>query len=91
MYVNQIDELFDNILNKFNEYLVKKKILDKLTVDTNFVKYQHDILSYIKDFLETLSKKDIINIIKKESYYDSIINIIKRYCAFYIYFLSKLL
>lgn len=85
MYINQVDDLFDNILNKFSVFLLEKKAFKHLSSDTNFVKFQGDILNYIKKFIESLSKKDIINIIKNESYYDSVINIIKRYCAFYIY------
>lgn len=85
MYVNQVDDLFDGVLNKFNDFLLKEKSFQKLSSDTNFVKFQNEILGYIQKFINSLSKKDIINIIKKESYYDSILNIIKRYCAFYIY------
>jgi hypothetical protein len=85
MYVNQIDDLFDGILNKFNDFLTNEKAFQKLNSDTNFVKFQNDILNFIKKFTDSLSKKDIIDIIKNESYYDIIINIIKRYCAFYIY------
>jgi len=85
MYINQIDELFDSILNKFNDYLQKENAFKKLILDTNFVKYQNNILNYIQVFMNTLPKKEIINIINKESYYETIINIIKRYCAFYIY------
>ena len=85
MYINQIDELFDSILNKLNNYLENQKAFSKLSLDTNFVKFQNDILNYIKNFIDTIPKKDITNIIKKESYYETILNIIKRYCAFYIY------
>jgi hypothetical protein len=85
MIVNQIDELFDEILNKFNVYLLKEKVFERLNNDTNFVKYQNDILNYIKKFIESIAKKDILNIITKETNYETVINIIKRYCAFYIY------
>ena len=85
MYVNQIDDLFDGILNKFNNFLLKEQAFIKLASDTNFVKFQNNILEYIKKFINSLSKKDIVDIIKKESYYESVLNIIKRYCAFYIY------
>lgn len=85
MYVNQIDDIFDSVLNNFYDYLVKEKAFEKLKSDTNFVKFQNDILSYIKKFVETIPKKSIVDVIKKDSYYDSILNIIKRYCAFYIY------
>jgi len=35
MYVNQVDDLFDSILNKFYEFLIKDKVFDKLKLDTN--------------------------------------------------------
>jgi hypothetical protein len=85
MYVTQVDDLFDGILNKFNSFLIDEKAFQKLNSDTNFVKFQNQIIAYIKKFIETIPKKDIVNIIKNESYYDSIVNIIKRYCAYYIY------
>ena len=85
MYINQIDELFDSILNKLNDYLQKEDVFKKINHDTNFVKFQNEILNYIKKFIESIPKINIINVIKKESYYENILNIIKRYCAFYIY------
>jgi hypothetical protein len=85
MYVNMIDDLFDGVLNKFYDFLTKENVISKISSDTNFVKYQIEILSYIKKFIDTINKKDILEIIKKESYIESIMNIIKRYCAFYIY------
>jgi hypothetical protein len=85
MYVNEIDDLFDGILNKLNNFLVKEKIFEKLSSDTNFVKFQNDILSTIKKFIEIIPKKDILDTIKNDSYYEPILNIIKRYSAFYIY------
>lgn len=85
MYVNMIDDLFDGILNKFNDFLTKEKAFQHFNSDTNFVKFQNEIMSLIKKFIETIPKKDIIEVIKNESYYEPILNIIKRYCAFYIY------
>lgn len=85
MYINQVDDLFDGLLNKFYDYLTKEKAFSKLSSDTNFVKFQNEILTYIKKFIESIPKNDIVQVIKKESYFDSILNIITRYCAFYIY------
>ena len=48
MYINQIDDLFDSILNKFNDFLIKEKAFQKLSTDTNFVKFQNEILGFIK-------------------------------------------
>ena len=85
MYINQIDELIDNILDNFYDFLLKEKVFDKLNSDINFVKFQNNILEYIKKFIDNnIIKTNIIKFINKK-YEDYIINIIKRYCAFYIY------
>jgi hypothetical protein len=85
MYLLEVDDLFDSILDNFYNYISNEKIFEKILKDTNFVKFNNIILDTIKKFIDTISKKDILNIIKKEIYYNDIINIIKRYCAFYVY------
>ena len=85
MYVNQIDELIDNTLNKFYLILKKENFMKKILEDVNFVKFQNMILKFIQTFINTIPKKEIFVIVKNDSYVDLIINIIKRYCAFYIY------
>ena len=86
MYINQIDDLFDNLLNKLFEYLNKNKLFQKYSSDTNFVKFQNDIFEKLKDFInKNVSKKEILDLVKNESYYEYILGTIKRYCAFYIY------
>jgi hypothetical protein len=85
MIINSIDELFDSILNKFYDFLYKKDIFTKFKKDSNFVVFQEEILLLIHTFVKTISKDDIIKLIKKENYLIDIINIIKRYCAYYIY------
>jgi len=85
MLINQIDEFFDTILNKFYDFLYKKAIFKKYNKDANFVIFQEDILIAIGEFIKTISSNDILKAIKKEIYLDHIYNVIKRYCAFYIY------
>ena len=86
MNINKIDDLFDNLLNRLYEYLFKNKIFDKFKKDTNFVKYQNEILEILKVFIEkTVVKKEIIDLVKNENYYEYILGIMKRYCMFYIY------
>jgi hypothetical protein len=84
MFINQIDELIDNILNNFNDYINNIKIFKKIYNSVDYVKYQNDIIDIIKNFINNINKKTITDIIK-ELYYDIFINIIKKYCAFYIY------
>jgi hypothetical protein len=83
MYINQIDILFDKILDEFYKFLSNNKFFEKLKKDTNFVRFQNDIMESLKKFIITI--KDLLHIIDNKTYKDSIINIIKRYCAFYIY------
>ena len=85
MFINQIDNLLDDIINKLHLYLQKIKIFDKIIKDTNFVKFQNEIMVVIKNFFNTINKNDIAKIIKNEDNQEYILNIIKRYTAYYIY------
>ena len=85
MYINQIDNLFDEIINKFNIFLIKKNVFNKFMKDNNFVKFQGEITNIIKEFVTDLNLKEIETIIGNKKQISYIIEIIKRYCAFYIY------
>lgn len=85
MYINKIDNLIDGIINNFYNFAMEKKIFEKFLKDENFVKFQNDILNYIKEFTLKINKKEIKDIVENDKYVDIILNIIKRYCAFYIY------
>ena len=85
MYINQIDNLFDNIINNFNSFLINKKVFEKLSKDINFVKYQNEILEIVKNFIKEIDIKEIGLLTNKKERIEYIVDIIKRYCAFYIY------
>jgi hypothetical protein len=85
MYINQIDELFDTIINNFNIYLIKQNIFDKFSKDNNFVKFQNDILDTIQKYIDNIDIILIEKLTNKKQRVQSIVEIIKRYCAFYIY------
>jgi hypothetical protein len=57
MYVNQIDELFDNTLNNFDLILKKENFMKKILEDLNFVKFQNLILTFIQKFIDTIFDK----------------------------------
>ena len=85
MYINQIDNLFDGIINNFYIFLQKKKVFERFSEDQNFVKYMNDIIDIIKLFIQELNIKEIENLINSKTHSKYIVEIIKRYCAFYIY------
>ena len=85
MYINPIDDLFDKILDNFYNFLSNDKFFEKIKKDTNFVRFQNDIIQILKKFISTIDEKDINKIITNKIYIVNILNVIKRYCAFYIY------
>lgn len=84
MYINKFDNFFNQILDNFNNYLINKKFFEEIK-DNNFVKYMDHILKHIEIFVKSISKKEIMDIIKEEIFLNNIYDIIKRYCAFYVY------
>ena len=85
MYINNIDNLFDGIINNFYIYLENKKFFEKISSDNNFVKFLNEITDTIKNYIKDINIKEIETIVAKKSQVNYIVEIIKRYCAFYIY------
>lgn len=85
MYVNMIDNLFDGVINKLHTFLESKKAFKRFSDDQNFVKYMNDIVEMIRLFIDEINMKEIETLISSKSHVKYIIEVIKRYCAFYIY------
>jgi hypothetical protein len=85
MYINKIDELIDKIIDDFyNRIMIRKDILKYLD-EINFVKYQLEINKILSDYITHLDKKDINNILQDETNTLKLIEVIKRYIAYYIF------
>ena len=85
MDINNLDKFIKNILDDINNFNISENFFEKIE-DNNYVKYQNLILLHIKKFIDKkINKNEILDIIKNINYYDYIIDIIKRYHAFYIY------
>ena len=86
MYINKLDDFFDITINNFYNFLNKKSAIKKLNSDVNFVSFQGYIIDLIKEFIEkNINKKEVVSIINNESNYNIVIEILKRYLAFYVY------
>lgn len=86
MYINKLDDFFDITINNFYNFLNEKNGINKLNSDLNFVSFQNYIINLIKEFIEKkLEKKIILEIINNESNISIIIEIVKRYVAYYLY------
>lgn len=90
MYVNQIDDIIDKILNKlYLEALIKDKTF-RTIVDgkkLNYVEFREQINNFIKKFMEMIDIEEIKKVINNKENLNRIYDIIKRYVAYY-YFLS---
>lgn len=85
MFITNIDNYLDKIIDKFYEHNIKKEIFKNFSKDENFVKYQNEIISNVKSFIDNLNKKELNDIISSKDNVEYILNIIKRYCMFYTY------
>ena len=83
MFINQIDETFDDILNKLYNNLIKSNLFDNLKNKKNFIKNFNLVNDFIKKFIE-------INITKNKIFFDLInfknnSDLIKNKLSNYIY------
>ena len=86
MYITQLDELFDETINNFYNFLIQKKAFDSFKKDENFVSIQNYIIDLIKEFTSTrVNENEILKIIKNKNNFKFVFEVIKRYCAYYIY------
>lgn len=86
MYINKLDDFFDITINNFYNFLQQKSVVKKLNSDVNFVSFQGYIIDIIKEFInKNIDKKQVLSIINNENNYSIVIEILKRYLAFYIY------
>jgi hypothetical protein len=90
MYVNQIDNIIDQILDQlYLEGLAKDETFKSIVEGKkiNYVEYRDKINSFIRKFMETIDIVPIQKLINNKENLNRILDIIKRYVAYY-YFLS---
>lgn len=85
MYINKIDDLLSNIIDDFNNIVIKDKKFDKFTKEQNFVKYQKEMNDVLIQYSESINKKEIRDLVRNEDNVKTIINIIKRYICLYLF------
>jgi hypothetical protein len=90
MYANQIDTYIDLVLNRFYLRTLEEPIYQKLTADggvINLVEYREEINSYIRTFVDAIDITPIIKLINNKDNFILVIDIIKRYIAYYFFLL----
>jgi hypothetical protein len=84
MYLNELDNLFNDVINNLYTYLENQKFFEKIN-DYNFVKYNERIIQIIKDFMKKVNLENINKTIKSKNNLDFISQLIKKYICYYIY------
>lgn len=87
MYINKIEELVDKIFDDYYSHITTSKILniDKIKKEQNFVKYQKEMNDFMDGYTKSINIDEIREIVKIEDNVNSIVELIKRYCAFYLF------
>ena len=93
MYIEEIDNILDQTLDKFMySWILENKIKElvkynKLIKEPNFIKYQKDI-NFILDYgYDLISTKDIEKIVTKTANINLIKNLILKYIGYYLFLL----
>ena len=88
MYINQIDELIDKLIDEF--YLTSiadNKNLDKILGEPDYVKFQKEINEMMINFSKRINITEIRTLVKSIDAAYQIEQTIKRYIAYYIFLL----
>lgn len=84
MFIFPIDEILDNLLDKFYEDVEKSKIYSEILREKNFVRFQQKMISFIEDFM-TKHEKEINLKDKKENINNYVKQSIKTYLYYYFF------
>ena len=86
MYINKIDELLDMLIDDFyNKNILNEKFMSMLN-DQNFVKFQLEINKILMEYVKKIDRNSIDEIVNNAENVKTIIEIIKKYLAYYIFF-----
>lgn len=87
MYINEIDELIDALIDNLYFNIVSKsnKTLSKILEESNFIKYQKDINQIMIQYIDTLDQNTVKNIVKSNDGVYQVMETFKRYVALYLF------
>lgn len=86
MFINKIDELIENSINRFfHDVISKNKVLEKVKQELNFVKYQKQLNEILSNYFGSINIADITKIVDTPDNAELINNIIQRYIAYYLF------
>ena len=87
MNIGEIDQFIDNELDRFATDIVEKNkpLIKKITESKNMVPYYDNIIGLIKKLTDTIDGTLLQKILNTEQRIAKVVQIIQRYCAYYIF------
>jgi hypothetical protein len=88
MYINQIDQIIDQILDNFYLDVLDSSDISNLIINgknNNFVEYRDRLNKIIQDFVLQIDIEPIRNLINNKENIQQIIDIVRRYVAYYLF------
>lgn len=85
MYINKIDDIIDKVIDDFYNSVFTNEKNDKLLSEINFVKYQKEINNILLSYNKSINVTQIKEIVQNEDNVITILEIIKRYIAYYFF------
>src|SRR3990167_3059770 len=86
MYINKIDELIDKVIDDFATHILEdNKVFRQIIKELNFVKYQLEINNILRNYIAKIDTKEIQEITNNTDNTAKIVEIIRRYLAYYIF------
>jgi len=85
MYLNKIDLLLDKITDDFYVTINKTQVLKKILYETNFVKFQKELIDFLKSYCDKINLSEIEDLLKNSSIKIKIQETIKRYLCIYLF------
>lgn len=84
-YITQVDEFIGWTIDNFYKSIVGAKKIDKIKKEKDFSKYQKEIDDLIGSYMKKIDTSSLKKLIKNEKNIESILDIVKRYIAYYTY------
>lgn len=86
MYISEIDNILDMAIDDIFENLKKyKSELEELYKTKNLMKYEKKMNEMILKLFKLIDEEALKAIIRKTANIEMVINVIKKYCAYYIF------
>jgi hypothetical protein len=85
MYINSVDTILSNIIDKSYEVILKSKTFSSILKVSNFSSKYENIVKMINDFIKTIDWTPIKELFTDNKHSKTVIDIMQKYIAYYTF------